>query len=294
MIMRHHPSEKLDPSSARQQSEHKSFGAFPPNHVQRLIIRVGRRLPNNWIGKRLAAWSRSFAKRVATGPVDVEVLGVRMRLHLNNNASERRLFVTPQLFDPNDLATLASKISSDFSFVDLGANVGTYALQVARLAGSTAKILAVEPHPIAAQRLRVNVALNGYNIEVAQAAVADYDGWLELAVDTNNIGSSTVRVGQSVRDSSERTMVRACTLHRLVQLHNFRRIDAMKVDIEGAEYRTVLPFLATAPRNLQPNLIFLSPHIPSEKGRILSELAALGWRLISGRKMDRCVLQRVD
>jgi len=46
-------------------------------------------------------------------------------------------------------------------FVDVGANVGTFALPAARRAGSRGLVLAVEPSPIIRSYLARNVALNG-------------------------------------------------------------------------------------------------------------------------------------
>jgi FkbM family methyltransferase len=217
-----------------------------------------------------------------------------MRLHLENNSCERRLLVSPQFCDPHDLEILRSQVTPDFSFIDLGANVGLYSLTAARRAGLGAKILAVEPHPVSAKRLLTNIALNGFNIDVAQTAIADYDGVLELAVDSNNIGASTVRTGRRVRGHRETIIVPVCTLHRLVERHGFQRIDAMKIDIEGAEERALLSFLATAPRNLWPYLILLEPHPIADKYRLLGTLEAHGWRLVKNRKTDHCVVQLKD
>ena len=269
-----------------------SFGTFPVTRLQHYVTGLGRTLPRNRVGKRISGWLRSLAQGTAAGPVDMEVLGVRMRLYLDNNASERRLLVTPHFFDPNDLEILASHITPGYAFVDLGANVGIYSLFVARLAGPDAKILAVEPHPVAVQRLRDNIALNGFRISVAEMAVAERDGLLELAVDSNNIGATTVRGGRRVRGRREQITVPSCTLHRLVAEHGFQRIDALKLEIEGAEGRALRPFLKTAPRTLWPRLISLESHVASGECDLMTELEALGWRRISHRRTDNYVLQR--
>lgn len=270
------------------------FGTFPATHLQHCIAAAGRKLPRNRVGRRLSAWLRSIARRTAPEPIDTEVQGVRMRLYLDNNASERRLFVTPHFFDPCDLEILKSRITSGFSFIDLGANVGTYSLFVARLAGPGAKVLAVEPHPVAAQRLRDNIALNGFNsnISVSQTAVAERDGLLDLFVDSNNIGATTIRAGRRVRGRRARITVPARTLHQLVLEHDFQRIDALKIDIEGAEAHALRPFLATAPTSMWPHLILLEPHAAPGACDLPSELEALGWRRIVDRKTDNCILQR--
>ena len=80
-----------------------AFGTFPVTRLQHCVTGLGRTLPRNRVGRRLSGWLRALAQGTAAGPVDMEVLGVRMRLYLDNNASERRLLVTPHFFDPNDL-----------------------------------------------------------------------------------------------------------------------------------------------------------------------------------------------
>lgn len=269
-----------------------AFGAFPPSRLQHSVTRLGRALPRNWIGRRLAAWLRSLARESGDGPVDIEVLGVRMRLYLHNNASERRLLVTPHFFDPSDLAILQSHITRDFSFIDLGANVGLYSLFVASLSGPGARILAVEPHPVAVRRLRANIALNGFSVEVSQTAVADCGGVLELAADSNNIGATTVRTDRPVKGRRQRIKVASCTLHELVERYGFQRVDALKVDIEGAEARALIPFLATAPENLWPRLILLEEHETTEQIDLAAALEAHGWLRISDRKTDNHVFRR--
>lgn len=153
-----------------------AFSTFRQNPLQRLVALVGHRLPLNWIGKRVAGWLRSLLKATSTQPVDTDALGLRMRLHLTDNACERRLMVAPQFFEPGDLAELKSIITPGFRFIDIGANVGTYSLFVARHSGAEAKILAIEPHPTMSSRLQENAALNCFDITTVRTAVSDFTG----------------------------------------------------------------------------------------------------------------------
>ena len=73
-------------------------------------------------------------------PVDIETLGARMRLHPYNNVSEKRVLFTPQFFDPEELAILRGRVRDGFTFVDVGANIGAYALFVGVLAGPAGRI----------------------------------------------------------------------------------------------------------------------------------------------------------
>jgi len=233
------------------------FGTYPPNRLQDVVRDIGGRLPMNWPGLRFSGWLRALLQATYRRPIDVMVLGQRMRLHLDNNACERRLMVTPQFFDPVELQILRSEVSPGYQFVDLGANVGTYAIFVGTHAGPGARILAVEPQESLLQRLRENIAINDLDIRIAPVAVGDREGTVEFAVDTNNLGFTSLNTDRKGR--GERRVVRLPMrkLLGLVQEHGFERIDALKADIEGAEDLALIPFMEEAPRTLWPKLMIL-------------------------------------
>lgn len=236
------------------------FGTYPPNLIQDVVRNVGRRLPKNWPGLRFSGWLRFLLQSTARQPIDVVVLGQRMRLRLGDNACERRLMVTPQFFDPDELEILRSVIRPGFQFVDLGANVGTYSIFVGRLAGPGARILAVEPQRSLLKRLGENIALNGLDVRVAPVAVGDREGIIEFAVDLNNLGFTSLNTDR--RGRGERRVIRMPIrkLLGLVREHGFKRIDALKADIEGAEDLALIPFIEEAPPTLWPRLIILEPN----------------------------------
>src|SRR5262245_23371991 len=116
-------------------SRFEPFGSFSPRSFEVALMGMGRRLPQTWVGRRLASLLRSTLKRIACGPIDAVRLGSRMRLHAQGNSCEKRLLISPQFFDPDELALLEQAIRPGFVFVDIGANVGTYSLFVAGRAG---------------------------------------------------------------------------------------------------------------------------------------------------------------
>jgi FkbM family methyltransferase len=254
------------------------FGTYPPSPFQRRIMAAGRLCPHSYLGARASSWLRSLARATATGPIDVEVLGSRMRLDLSDNACERRLFVSPHYFDPGELAFLAPRITADFAFVDLGANVGTYALFVARRAGPAARILAIEPHPIVRARLEANIALNGYPVRVCEAAASDAAGTLELIVDAANIGVTSVHEDRPRRGAKSAIQVPTRPLLDIVCEHGFNRIDALKADIEGAEDRALMPFFAAAPETLWPRVLIIEDNAREWRGDLSSILARRGYQ----------------
>jgi len=167
--------------------------------------------------------------------------------------------------------------------VDLGANVGTYSIFVGTLAGPGARILAVEPQGALLGRLHENIALNGLDIRVAPVAVGDREGIIEFAVDTHNLGFTSVHTERKGR--GERRVIRLPMrkLLGLVEEHGFERIDALKADIEGAEDLALLPFMAEAPRALWPRLIIMENSVGEWRRDCVTYLRERGYTTVSAR-----------
>jgi FkbM family methyltransferase len=259
------------------------FGTFPPTRLQDLIRDIGGRLPKNWPGMRFSGWLNYLMQTTYRQPVDVVVLGQRMRLHLDNNSCERRLMVTPQFFDPEELAILRQCMRPDFQFVDLGANVGAYSVFVGTLAGPGARVLAVEPQEALLPRLRANIALNGLGVKVAPVAVGDREGTIEFAVDANNLGFTSVNTARRGRAAPRIIELPMRRLLGLVQEHGFERIDALKADIEGAEDLALLPFFDEAPRTLWPRLLIIENNSVEWRRDCISLLQERGYDLSHAR-----------
>ncbi|MDE2363045.1 MAG: FkbM family methyltransferase [Hyphomicrobiales bacterium] len=239
-----------------------AFGAHAPGLALGRLIAATRGASESWAGKRLAFLLRGLGVRALRGrPADVESLGARMRLYPSNNVAEKRMLFTPQYFDPLELDYLSARISPDFAFVDIGANVGGYSLFVAARAGARARIVAIEPQPDIHERLVYNIRQNQFaTIKTLDCAVADSEGEVTMFVNSGNRGESSIRIVPS-RDGG-RLVVRARRLADIVAAEKLERIDAMKLDCEGAEDLILEPFFRTAPRAVWPKSLIIE-HMPS-------------------------------
>jgi len=258
------------------------FGTHPPSILQIVVRRIGRRLPQAWLGRRIAAWLRHLVKQTAEGPVDVSVFDFPMRLWLQDNACERRLMVTPHFFDPIEFSLLRRLVCKDFQFVDLGANAGIYSLFVGRLAGPGAKILSVEPQPVMLARLRANIALNQLRVHIAATAVSENAGTAEFAVHSSNLGYTSINTRRRGRGERRIVLMPTRPLLDLVTECGFTRIDALKADIEGAEDRALIPFMEQAPSYLWPKLFIIEDNRREWARDCFSFLEDRGYRRING------------
>jgi FkbM family methyltransferase len=267
------------------------FGAFAPSGFTRWVIERTRRMPNGWAARRMAHIMRRLTLRFFKGtPLDLETFGVRMRLYPYNNVCEKRILFTPQYFDAQELALIAKRVRDGFIFVDVGSNVGWYALSVAEKAGPSARILAVEPQPEIFDRLVFNIRQNPFGtVKAVACAIADKTGDFTLFVDFNNRGESSVKIiGASPADAIR---VPAVTLLELFRREGFERVDAVKLDVEGAEDLILDPFFRDAPPSLYPSLLIIEDARDRWQMDLPGLLAAKGYRLILQTKMN-LVLER--
>jgi len=261
--------------------ESAPYGHFAPSGLCALALRVTRRCSVGWFGKRTAFFLRGVAMRSLRGrPVDIVSLGARMRLQPAHNVSEKRLLFTPQYFDAPERALLAERLKGDFVFLDVGASVGGYALFAAGLGGPRARILAVEPLPELFERLVYNIQQSDFaNVKAVSCALADIDGEITLFVNTSNQGEASVRI-VSAEARVEQMRVRAKKLLTLAREEGYARIDAIKLDIEGAEDLVLDPFLSEAPPTLWPRLIIMEFFLLRVGAQLEERLRALGYREI--------------
>jgi FkbM family methyltransferase len=266
--------------------EAASYGTFALKGFGRRAVAWTRTLPDTWLGRRAVILVRRLVMpRLRGNPVDVEALGVRLRLRPYSNICEKRMLFAPQTFDPHELALLESRLREGFTFIDIGANVGVYALFVAARAGPSARILAVEPQPEIFDRLVYNIRLNAFStIKALDCAVSEKAGEVTLFLDPHNSGGSSLKV---VGSSGARPMrVQARTLLELVEGERYGRIDAIKLDVEGAEDLVLQPFLADAPTALLPSILIVENGAARWQTDLCRIVQERGYRLIATTRLN--------
>jgi FkbM family methyltransferase len=134
---------------------------------------------------------------------------------------------------------------------DIGANVGFYSLLAAHLVGKDGQVYAFEPLHRNVEFIQRHTVLNHFaNIVVYEAAVADMKG--EALFDPG----ASIAMGHLSESGTVR--VRQVSLDVLLAAGEIQPPDAMKIDVEGAEYAVVKGAQAIIQQH-RP-LIFLDTH----------------------------------
>lgn len=118
----------------------------------------------------------------------------------------------------------------DAVLVDVGAWIGPVALYASP---KVAKVVALEPDPVAHGELVQNIAANAPNVEIKNAAIDTTPGELTLYIGDGLGNSETSSIGQG-----EAITVKTLTFDDLSNAAGPGRV-ILKVDIEGHEYRVM-------------------------------------------------------
>jgi FkbM family methyltransferase len=135
--------------------------------------------------------------------------------------------------------------------MDVGANMGSVSLAMAKQIGPSGRVYAFEPGPIMAARFRKNVELNPQFenvILLTEMGLSEKPGRLFYNQDMQNRGNGGL-LGTSGESIEVITIDEFATRARLTQL-NF-----VKIDVEGMEYEVLKGGLGTWSR-LRPVLFF--------------------------------------
>jgi FkbM family methyltransferase len=256
-----------DPSAA-------PFGAFAPTAAQAALIRLA-----HGSGLKRGAfrpWLSRLTNLLRGGPVDVQYQGGSFRFYHQANATERGALFNPD-YNREELDFLRANLIAGSVFVDIGANVGTYALALARDVGEHGTVIAVEPHPVIHGRLAFNRAASGFaQVRLVAAAAGDSDGELMIETDGDNFGASHVVIGKASTDAFK---VPCFTLQHILGDVGADRVDALKIDVEGFEDRVLTGFFAQAPQALWPRAVVIE-HLSRDEWQkdCIADMVARGYR----------------
>jgi len=180
-------------------------------------------------------------------------------------------------FDEKSLLYFMRIVKEGDVCVDVGANIGSLTLSLAHRVGHDGHVVAIEPGPVLADRLRRNVAAsNRTNVEVCEVGLSDAEGELYWKLDTGpNAGNAFL--------SSEPTdiVVPVVALDSLSSIKRHSHIDFIKIDVEGMEAAVIRGAMQTI-QNHKP-AILIETLIDADEGssgrvaQVMGMLADLGY-----------------
>lgn len=183
-------------------------------------------------------------------------------------------------YEAKETRELSRLVRSDWTFFDVGAFIGYYALLVAHLSRGRAQVHAFEPFLANYESLVENKELNGFaNLHAHQVAVTDHPGEVVFqsprATGTQGVGWVLAEGEQPEGAITRLQTIRSISLDAFVAENDIDKVDFIKIDTEGAEM-TVLRGAADTIQRFKPAMMIeLFPHGLSRYGETPEELSHL-------------------
>ncbi len=216
--------------------EAEAIVRFPFGMVRRMAWALRNRLG----AAQRKHWKRDILFPVRNAllrgkPLSIGINGVSLRLAARGATAAD--FWSGLWWERGALAFTLSVLEPGMTFFDIGANSGLFALAAARRMGS-GKVYAFEPCQWTYQLLEHNLRLNAAdNVTAIRMALGDHIGEAVLQVHApGDEGRNTI--GKQLDPDSRllgEERVPLTTLDFFLEANAISRVDAMRVDVEGAE-----------------------------------------------------------
>ncbi len=195
-------------------------------------------------------------------------LGVPVELRLRNGLRYRIRPGTADLGVVNEASLLNPylapgyvTVGTDAVVVDVGANIGDFTMQAARLCPQ-GRVVAVEPLSAHVRQIRLHADLNGFgHVTSVRAALGATDGVADIEV--TGLTSRPAAGGVAAERVPQQTLA------SLLREAGLTHVDLLKLDCEGAEW-DILP----AARDLLPHIAQICMEYHCEREWTPERLAA--------------------
>ena len=208
-----------------------------------LLAAMGDAHRDNTIGGVRLASQRMAASYVGQGRVLLETAFGHLMLVDGADTGIVPHLIRDGWFDRNLTTVIGNLLKPGATFVDVGANFGTYTIFAAEKVGPRGSVFAIEPSPDIFPLLFESVAMNGFEERTTSLrfAAGAKRGEAVLHQFGNRKGGNTLlpHIAEAARERYGETVtpakVATRTLDDIFAEFNPDRIDLIKIDVEGSE-----------------------------------------------------------
>jgi len=222
------------------------------------------------------------------------IQGSKMYLDLSDPGISREL-IFRGIHEKLATNVLRQELKRGMVVIDIGANLGYYALLEASIVGKEGHVYAIEPVRKNFDILCKNIHVNGYeNIKAYCIAISSKSGTAEMTLTeasnwhcmldvTEEVVSSYMKQKMS-RLARETVIVNTITLDEFLVKEKINKVDLIRMDIEGYEIEAIKGMLNTLKNTLPPLKLFFEIHnkvfndLEKTIGPLLRQLLSFGFK----------------
>lgn len=165
----------------------------------------------------------------------VEVNGYKLNVVPNDVGISSELLVF-KVHEPLTTKLISKLLKKGMVCLDIGSNIGYYAILEHTKVGNEGKVIAIEPSPANYETLKENIKLqNSTNIENYNFAAGNKNGITKFVIDKRSNGCMTVPEGEEPIIPGEIIEVAIKKIDDFVEEIKLEKLDFVRMDVEGYE-----------------------------------------------------------
>jgi FkbM family methyltransferase len=258
-------------------------------------------------GAPRALWKTLFYLVGPQAPFAMRTADYRLWVDPKKRKDIARTILHRGQYEPIETAIMLRYLQPGMTMIDIGANIGHYAMVAARAVGAAGTVVAFEPEPENYAALAANLKLNDLERATAEnLALGAVPGELTLYRDDANRGGHSLAQA-NVQRAGEGARVRVTTLDAYAAKLVGRRVGFIKIDVQGAEAQVIAGAAGVLARDKPAILMEFWPHgirgMGSDPMAPVEALLGLGYALQAIERdapgnlralPDLAALQRID
>jgi len=277
----------------------------------RLFQSIADRFPSPAIEHSLAMrrlWKTLFYLTGPRAPFVMRTARYRLWVDPLRRKDIARSILHRGCYEPIETAIVLARLKPGMTVIDVGANIGHYAMIAAAAIGPEGRVVAFEPDAENHAALAANLALNGFAQATAERlALGAKPGEAILYRDQANRGGHSLEAANVQKPGGE-ARVTVTTLDAYVaELLAGRRVGFIKIDVQGSEAEVLAGASATLANHGPELLVEFWPHGIRARGAepmmLIERILGLGyWMAVVDRNhpghvrplADADALRRID
>ena len=153
--------------------------------------------------------------------------------------------ISPELLiygvhEPLTTDLIQTEVKPGMTILDIGSNIGYYAILESKLIGSTGKIFSIEPSPQNFKLLQENLEIQDTNnFQIFNLAIGNKNEKLEFLISKKSNWSKIKQESDIIGENDTVITVPVKTLNLFCEDNNLEKINLIRMDVEGYEEKII-------------------------------------------------------
>ena len=165
----------------------------------------------------------------------ISILDSKLKTISNDEGISSELIIH-KIHEPLTTSLIIKKLTKEMHCIDIGSNIGYYAILESSKIGNNGMVWSIEPSPQNFEMLSKNIILNQRkNIKCYNIAIGEKNGTIDFLISKKSNWSKIKNESDHIGDEDKIIQVDIMTLDSFSEKNEIKKVDLLRMDVEGYE-----------------------------------------------------------